>query len=115
VKGEFKMNSDIDFKNIWNKLSNNEKVAISVLKNYCQYGTSYVCYEDYTPYVLKKLGYAEDADRRAINGTMIKSKKVNRIRRISSWDCEKFSVTQLGINVMFYNLMSIDKFIETIN
>ncbi|MEK4712224.1 hypothetical protein [Sporosarcina sp. FSL K6-5500] len=108
------MNSDIDFKGIWNNLSHKEKVAFSVIKNTCHFGTSYVCYADYTPDVLKNLGHAEDADQRANNGTMskLRAKKLIESEDFYLGTFRSFHVTQLGINVIFHSLMSIDKFIE---
>lgn len=111
------MNSDINFNNIWDKLTHEEKVAIAIIKDYCSYGNSYVCYADYTPYVLKNLGYEENADQRANNGTMSKLRAKNLVESedfyVSTW--RSFHVTQLGINVIFHNLRKIDKFIEDNN
>ena len=111
------MNSNINFRNIWDELSREEKVAFAVIKDFCSYGTSYVCYAEYTPDVLKNLGYAEDADQRTNNGNMSKLRAKNLIESedfyVGTW--RSFHVTQLGINVIFHNLRTIDKFIEENN
>jgi len=113
MKGELEVNSEINFRSIWERLSHEEKVAFAVIKNYCSYGTSYVCYADYTPDVLKNLGLTEGADQRANNGNMSKLKSRNLIEfeeyYPGTW--RSFHVTQMGINVIFHNLRTIDDFI----